>query len=87
MKFGTINEKGQNQIVVKIDEEHACKLTELEQLANIDCGQSILELIKIIGKKKDSLLQLQKTLSHAKKIKINDTLGQSKRINLKLRES
>ena len=51
MKFGTINEKGQNQIVVKIDEEHACKLTELEQLANIDCGQSILELIKIMGEK------------------------------------
>ena len=72
MKFGTINVKGQNQIVVKVDEEHACKLTELEQLANIDCGQSILELIKIIGKKKDPLLQLQKTLSHAKKIKISD---------------
>ena len=72
MKFGTINEKGGNQIVVKVDEEHACKLTELEQLANIDCGQSILELIKIIGKKKDPLLQLQKTLSHAKKIKISD---------------
>ena len=72
MKFGTINEKGQNQIVVKIDEEHACKLTELEQLANIDCGQSILELIKIIGEKKDFLLQLQKTLRHAKKIKISD---------------
>ena len=72
MKFGTINEKGQNQIVVKIDEEHACKLTELEQLANIDCGQSILELIKITGEKKDFLLQLQKTLRHSKKIKISD---------------
>ncbi len=72
MKFGTINEKGGNQIVVKVDEEHACKLTELEQLANIDCGQSVLELIKIIGEKKDFLLQLQKTLSHAKKIKISD---------------
>ena len=49
MKFGTISEKGKSQIVVKFDEEHACKLTELEKLANIDCGQSILELIKIIG--------------------------------------
>ena len=72
MKFGTISEKGKSQIVVKVDEEHACKLTELEKLANIDCGQSILELIKIIGKKKGPLLQLQKTLSHAKKIKISD---------------
>jgi len=72
MKFGTINEKGGNQIVVKVDEEHACKLTELEQLANIDCGQSIIELIKIIGGKKDFLLQLQKTLRHAKKIKISN---------------
>ena len=52
MKFGTISEKGKSQIVVKFDEEHACKLTELEKLANIDCGQSILELIKIIEKKR-----------------------------------
>ena len=72
MKFGTISEKGKSQIVVKVDEEHACKLTELEKLANIDCGQSVLELIKIIGKKKDFLLQLKKTLHHAQKIKIGD---------------
>ena len=48
MKFGTISEKGKSQIVVKVYEEHACKLTELEKLTNIDYGQSILELIKII---------------------------------------
>ena len=65
MKFGTISEKGKNQIVIKIDEEHACRLTEFKKLANIECGQSILELIKIIGNKKDFLLKLKKTLHHA----------------------
>ena len=58
MKFGTISEKGKSQIIVRVDEEHACKLTELEQLQNIYCGQSILELIKIIGEKKDFLLHV-----------------------------
>ena len=67
MKFGTISEKGKSQIVVKVDEEHACKLTELEKLTNIDYGQSILELIKIIGKKRIFIYSFKKLYITLKK--------------------
>ena len=52
MKFGTINENGKSQVVVRINEEYACKLSELEELIGCTVSQNIIELICSIEKDK-----------------------------------
>ena len=32
MKLGTINESGKTHVIVKVDDEFACKLNDLEKL-------------------------------------------------------
>ena len=52
MKFGTISENGNSQVVVRINEEYACKLSDLEELIGCNVSQNIIELISSIEKDK-----------------------------------
>ena len=70
MKFGTINENGKSQVVVKINEEYACKLSDLEELIGCNVSQDIIELISSIEKDKKLFLEFQNEIHNARKINI-----------------
>ena len=57
MKFGTISQNGKSQVVVRINEEYACKLSEVEELIGCTVSQDIIELICSIEKDKKLFLE------------------------------
>ena len=67
MKFGSIFENGKSHVIIKIDEEYACKLSEMEQLFNFTPSKDMLDLITYIEKDKKLLLEFQKNLNNVKK--------------------
>ena len=70
MKFGTINENGKSRVVVRINEEYACKLSDLEELVGCNLSQDIIELISSIEKDKKIILEFQNEIHNARKINI-----------------
>ena len=70
MKFGTINENGKSQVVVRINEEYACKLSNLEKLIGCNVSQDIIELISSIEKDKKLFLKFQKKVHNVRKMSI-----------------
>ena len=70
MKFGTINENGKSQVVVRINEEYACKLSDLEEFIGCNVSQDIIELISSIEKDKKLFLEFQNKIHNMRKISI-----------------
>ena len=46
MKLGTINELGKSHIVIKVDDEFACKLNDLERVIGQKLSNNLIEFIK-----------------------------------------
>ena len=70
MKFGTISENGKSQVVVRINEEYACKLSDLEELIGCNVSKDIIELISSIEKDKKLFLEFQNKIHNARRISI-----------------
>ena len=46
MKLGTINELGKSHVIVKVDDEFACKLNDLEKAIGHKLSNNLIEFIR-----------------------------------------
>ena len=46
MKLGTINELGKSRVIVKVDDEFACKLNDLEKAIGNKLSNNLIEFIR-----------------------------------------
>ena len=59
MQFGTINDNGQNVVILKDKSGLIKRLTDIASHANIDCGQDMLDLVRTIEKQPHILNKLE----------------------------
>ena len=55
MKLGTINELGKSHVIVKVDDEFACKLNDLEKAIGHKLSNNLIEFISGIRSSKSEL--------------------------------
>ena len=71
MKLGTINELGKSHVIVKVDDEFACKLNDLEKAIGHKLSNNLIEFIRS-AKNKELFSKLQKNINNVRKINIKD---------------
>ena len=71
MKLGTINELGKSHVIVKVDDEFACKLNDLEKAIGHKLSNNLIEFIRST-KNKELFSKLQKNINNVRKINIKD---------------
>ena len=71
MKLGTINELGKSHVIVKVNDEFACKLNDLEKAIGHKLSNNLIEFIKSANNK-ELFSKLQKNINNVRKINIKD---------------
>ena len=69
MKLGTINELGKSHVVVKVDDEFACKLNDLEKAIGNKLSNNLIEFIRSANNE-ELFSKLQKNINNVRKIDI-----------------
>ena len=72
MKLGTINELGKSHVIVKIDDEFACKLNDLEKSIGHKLSNNLIEFIRNTNDNKELVSKLQKNTTNVKRINIKN---------------